>query len=126
VLGLGTDEFPAFWSRTSGVGGVRRVESPDQAAAAVVASRALGYTRGVVVAAPIPAVDEIPAADLAPAIEAGLAEAARRGATAGEVTPIVLAALAERTGGRTIPANLALAENNAAIAAEVAAALAAR
>jgi pseudouridine-5'-phosphate glycosidase len=123
VLGLGTDEFPAFWSRTSGVGGIRLVESSQQAAAAIAAARAVGYAGGVVLAAPIPVADEIPAADLAPAIEAGLAEAERRGATAGEVTPIVLAALVEHTGGRTIPANLALAENNAGVAAEVAAAL---
>jgi pseudouridine-5'-phosphate glycosidase len=125
ILGLGTEEFPAFWSRSSGVGGIRRVDTSQQAAAAIAAARALGYDGGVVLATPIPVAAEIPAEDLAPAIEAGLAEAERRGATAGEVTPIVLAALAEHTGGRTIPANLALAENNAAVAAELAAALAA-
>jgi pseudouridine-5'-phosphate glycosidase len=124
VLGLGTDEFPAFWSRTSGLGGVRRVDSPEQAAAAVVGARALGYPGGIVLAVPIPVGEEIPAADLAPAIEAGLAEAERRGATGGEVTPIVLASLADHTGGRTLPANLALAENNAAVAAAVATELA--
>jgi pseudouridine-5'-phosphate glycosidase len=108
------------------VGGIRRVDTSQQAAAAIAAARALGYAGGVVLATPIPVAEEIPAEDLAPAIEAGLAEAERRGATAGEVTPIVLAALAEHSGGRTIPANLALAENNARVAAELAEALAAR
>ena len=123
VLGLATDEFPAFWSRSSGVAGVRRVETASEAAAAIGGARALGYDGGVVLAAPIPAADEIPAEELAPAIEAGLAAADRAGAKAGEVTPIVLAALAEATHGRTIPANLALAEHNAKIAAELATAL---
>jgi pseudouridine-5'-phosphate glycosidase len=79
VLGLGTDEFPAFWSRSSGVGGISRIESPLEAAAAVASARALGYAGGVVVAVPIPAADEIPAADLAPAIEAGSARRSDRG-----------------------------------------------
>lgn len=126
VLGLGTDEFPAFWSRSSGVGGVRRVDSAGEAAAAVAAARALGYPGGLVLAAPIPAADEIPAGELAPAIEAGLADAERAGATAGDVTPIVLAALARHTDGRTIPANLALAEHNASVAADLATAMTAR
>ena len=120
VLGLATDEFPAFWSRSSGVRGIRRVESAVEAARAVSASRALGYEGGVVVAAPIPEADEIPADELAPAIESGLAGADQLGVTAGAVTPIVLAALAAHTEGRTIPANLALAENNASVAAAVA------
>jgi pseudouridine-5'-phosphate glycosidase len=124
VLGFGTDEFPAFWSRRSGVRGLRRVDRAPQAAAAIEAARALGYTGGIVLAVPIPASEEIPAEELAPAIEAGLAEAARRSATGGAVTPVVLEALAESTGGRTVPANLALAENNARVGAEVATALA--
>ena len=90
----------------------------------LVVGAALGYSGGIVLAAPIPASDEIPADDLAPAIAAGLAEAERQGATAGAVTPIVLAALAAATDGRTIPANLALAEHNAQVAAQLAVALA--
>jgi pseudouridine-5'-phosphate glycosidase len=120
LLGYGTDEFPAFYSRSSGVALPHRVSSAAEAAAVIEAGRSLGYQGGFVVANPIPAAAEIPADEIEPAIEGALAAAAEGGVTGAAVTPLVLSAIAEATGGRSIPANLALAESNAAVAAQLA------
>lgn len=124
VLGLATDEFPAFWSRTSGLPVSRRVEAVEEAAAAVRAARDVGHTGGVVLANPVPAEAEIPASTLEPLIESTLARAEADGVAGAEVTPVVLAALGAATDGATLPANVALAEHNAAVAAALAVALA--
>lgn len=123
VLGLGTDEFPAFYSRTSGVAVPHRVETADEVAAIVGAMRRAGERGGVVVANPIPAAAEIPSADIDPVIAAALDAAAAAGVAGPAVTPFVLEAIGAATEGRSIPANLALAEHNAAVAADIAAAL---
>lgn len=124
VLGFGTDEFPAFYSRTSGVPVPHRVESAEEVAAVVGAYRWAGERGGLVVANPIPAADEIPAEQIDPVIEAALAAAAAAGVSGPGVTPYVLEAIATATDGRSIPANLALAEHNAAVGAAIAVALA--
>jgi pseudouridine-5'-phosphate glycosidase len=126
VLGLDTDrgEFPAFWSRRSGLSVPHRVASPAEAAEVVRAARALGYGGGLLVVTPVPAGDEVPFEELAPIVDAALAEAAAAGVTGGAVTPFVLGRIAGATGGRTVSANLALIEHNAAVAAAIAAALA--
>lgn len=126
VLGLGTDEFPAFWSRRSGLPVGHRVDSPAEAAAVIGATRALGWTGGVVVANPVPAADEVPSDELVPIVDAALAEAEAAGIGGGAVTPFVLARIAAATGGRTVTANLALAAGNARAAAELAVALSGR
>lgn len=123
VLGFGTDEFPAFYSRSSGVAVPHRVDSAAEAAAIYLAGQTLGYTGGVVVANPIPAHAEIPAEQINPVIDDALSAAERVGAVGAAVTPFVLAAIAEATEGRSIPANLALAESNARVAAEIAVAI---
>lgn len=123
VVGFGTSEFPAFWSRSSGLPLPARADTPAEVAGLVRAARALGWAGGILVANPVPRESEIPAGEIASAIEEGLAEASRRGASGAAVTPVVLEAIARATLGRSIPANLALAESNARVAARVATAL---
>ncbi|GDY32732.1 pseudouridine-5'-phosphate glycosidase [Gandjariella thermophila] len=123
VLGWRHDWFPAFYARSSGLPVPHRVESAKEVAA-VLANRARERT-GVLVAAPIPVEDEIAAEPIDAAIDTALRACAERGITGGAVTPFVLARIEEATGGRSVPANVALAEHNAAIAADIAAALAA-
>ncbi|MDJ0925098.1 MAG: pseudouridine-5'-phosphate glycosidase [Acidimicrobiia bacterium] len=117
VLGYRTDDFPMFYARSSGLKAPVRVESPAEVAA-ILAERILWDQGGVLLAVPVPEDDAIPAPEIQGAIDSALARAhALRGA---EVTPFVLEQIAQITEGRNIPANLALAENNASIAAEVA------
>ena len=123
VLGFRTDEFPAFYSRTSGIAVHRRIDDPAVAAAVLRARLELGLVGGVVVANPIPVDAEIPAADIATAIEDALATASAAGVRGAALTPFVLGRIAVVTEGRSIPANLALAENNAIVAVQIARAL---
>jgi pseudouridine-5'-phosphate glycosidase len=124
VLGLGTDEFPAFYRRESGQRVDRRCDSVDELARVARAHWALGLGTGVLVANPIPAADELPRAACEQALEGALAEAAERGLRGREVTPFLLDRLRALTGGATVEANLALLRNNARVAAELARALA--
>ena len=123
VLGFRTDEFPAFYSRTSGVAVHRRIDDPAVPGAVLRARLALGLPGGVVVANPIPDDAEIPAADIAAAIDDALAAASAANITGAALTPFVLGRIAIVTEGRSIPANLALAENNAVVAVQIARAL---
>ncbi|MCB0136954.1 MAG: pseudouridine-5'-phosphate glycosidase, partial [Caldilineaceae bacterium] len=85
--------------------------------------QALGLPGGLLVAVPIPAEAEIPAAEIEPAIAQAVAEAAERGLRSAEVTPFLLSRIAELTGARSLEANLALLKNNAAVAAQIAVAV---
>lgn len=123
VVGYQTNEFPAFWSRSSGLKIAQRVETPDAIAATMNAARDAGWQGGLLIANPIPLADEIPSAEIAAAIEHGLATAAAAGATGPAATPRILATIAAATASRSIPANLALAASNASLAAKVAVAL---
>ncbi|MGY6502411.1 MAG: pseudouridine-5'-phosphate glycosidase [Acidimicrobiales bacterium] len=125
VLGWRSDEFPAFTTTTSGLPVPHRVESADEVAAVVRAAAALGAGHGTLVTVPVPAGQGLDPHDLDTATTEALAEAAHAGLTGPAVTPFVLARIAEATEGRSVPANLALAEQNAAVAAEIAVALAA-
>lgn len=124
ILGLGTDEFPAFYRRASGIPLDHRFESIELLAHAVRVHFALGFGTGVVVANPIPREHELPAAVLDQALAEALALAATRGVRGRDVTPFLLDALRERTGGASVTANLALLRNNARTAAALACALA--
>jgi pseudouridine-5'-phosphate glycosidase len=117
VLGFATDDFPAFYSRSSGLRVPHRVDSAAEVAAVSVARWSLGGG-GLLVANPIPESDEL--AGQAEAVASALHDAARAGVSGAAVTPFVLARIAEATGGRSVPANLALAEHNAAVAAAIA------
>lgn len=125
VIGYRTGDFPAFWSRSSGLPVPARAESAGEVAAIVRAARSLGWSGGLLVANPVPAEAEVPAGEIAEAIAEGIAEAERTGATGGAVTPVVLAAIARRAGPRALAANVALAESNARLAAAIARSLAA-
>jgi len=121
-----SDEFPAFWSRSSGLKAPIRLDDPEAIAAFVAARAALGLSGGVLVANPIAAADEIPASEVRPAIEAAVADAGREGISGKAVTPYLLDAILKKTGGRSLTANIALIKGNARLAGEIAVALAKR
>ena len=124
VLGWRHDWFPAFYTRSSGLAVPHRVETATEVAA-VLAARARPRT-GVLLTVPIPDGDELDAAELEAVLADALAACAREAITGAAVTPYVLGRIAAATAGRSVPANLALAENNARVAADVAVALCAR
>jgi pseudouridine-5'-phosphate glycosidase len=124
VLGVGTDEFPAFYRRSSGLPVDRRLDTIEELAGAVRTHFALGLGTGVLIANPIPAADELPAEIWDRALERALAEADGRGIRGRGVTPFLLERLRELSGGESVRANLALLRNNARVGAQVARALA--
>ena len=124
VVGYRTDDFPAFYSRQSGHAVPMRCDTPEEVAELMKAKWSMGLKGGVVVANPIPEPSEIIASEIAPVIEKAVAEAARQNISGKNVTPFLLAKLAEVTGGRSLKANIALVQHNALVAAEIAKAFA--
>jgi pseudouridine-5'-phosphate glycosidase len=120
VVGYGTDDFPAFYSRQSGHAVPMRCDTAQEVANLMRSKWSIGLKGGIVVANPIPQSSEIIASEIAPVIEKAVAEAARQNISGKNVTPFLLAKLAEVTGGRSLKANLALVKHNAAVAAEIA------
>ena len=123
VLGWRTDRFPAFYVRDGGPELTSTVHDGHEVATALRAAGALGHPGGMLVANPIPAWAELDTAQVSEAVDAAEAAARRDGVSGGDVTPAVLTALAEVTGGAAVQANIALAVSNAAVAAEIAVAL---
>ncbi len=123
VVGYGTDEFPAFYSRTSGLPVDVRCDSAAEVAALWRAKQTLGLPGGLLIAAPVPEHAEIAADAIEPAIGRAVAEAEAQGLRSAQVTPFLLARLAELTGSASVRCNVALLQNNARIAAEIAVAL---
>lgn len=121
VIAVGQHEFPAFWSRSSGLPAPLRLDTPAEIAAAHLMRARLGLPGGQLVANPIPADAEIPRETIVPFVEQALAEAAARGVAAKAVTPFLLQRLFELTAGRSLAANIALVLNNARLAARIAA-----
>ncbi|WP_424951620.1 pseudouridine-5'-phosphate glycosidase [Deinococcus sp.] len=128
VITFGSAEYPAFYSRSSGFASPLSVETPEQAAAVLRAKWELcdpaGMAGGVLLANPIPARSEIPAAEMNPHIEAALRDMDALDISGKDTTPYLLGRIAEITGGRSLAANIALVKNNAVLAARVAAAYA--
>ncbi len=125
VVVLGSDEFPSFYSRTSGHPAPRRLDDVAEVAALLHATwDDLGLTTGVSIANPIPDADELPADEVGAVIDAALLDADRAGITGQAVTPFLLAEVVRRTGGRSLQANLALVRHNARTAARLAVAFA--
>lgn len=120
VIGFGTDAFPAFWSRKSGLPAPLRLDTPEAVAGLMRVRAALGLEGGLLVANPLPASQEIPFAEIAPAVAAALAEAARAGIVGKAVTPFLLAEVERATAGRSLAVNRAIIRNNAALAARLA------
>jgi pseudouridine-5'-phosphate glycosidase len=122
VIGWRTDEFPAFYVRSSGLELQARVETAEETARAAMAHWQLGGG-GVLVTAPIPEAWALAEAALEAAIGQATEDARRQGVRGAAVTPFLLRAVADATEGRSVEANVALLRNNAGIAAQVAAAL---
>ncbi|HHY33171.1 MAG TPA: pseudouridine-5'-phosphate glycosidase [Firmicutes bacterium] len=123
VVGYQTATFPAFYYRDSGLALNHTAETAEDVARAFVVRRDLGLPGGLLVVVPVPAEDELPRSIVDRAIEEALAEADERGIRGKELTPFLLARLAEITGGRSVETNLSLLKNNARVAAEIAAAI---
>lgn len=124
VIAYGQDNLPAFWSRTSDLRAPLRLDTPEDIAASHRMRARLGLPGGQLVANPIPAADEIPAATLAPLIAQAIAEAEAQNIAAKDVTPFLLSRIFTLTEGASLKANLALVRNNARLAARIATALA--
>jgi len=125
VIGYRTDDFPAFWARSSG----QRVDHRFDAATDVARMIALQFELGmggVLVANPIPEAAALDAGEIEATIAAAISGAEREGVSRKELTPFLLQRIFELTGGRSLVANIALVEHNAAVAAEIAVALARR
>lgn len=124
VIAFGQDDFPAFWSRSSGLRAPLRMNSPDEIAASHLMRRTLGLPGGQLVANPIPEQNEIPRSEIMPVIETALSEAEEKGISAKAVTPFLLQRIFELTAGRSLESNIALVLNNARLASAIAASLA--
>ena len=124
VVGYGTDEFPAFYSRRSGLPVDVRVDTPKEAAAIIRAKIDLGLPGGVLICLAVPEEHELPSEEANAAIEQALAEANAQGVRGKDITPFLLARIVELTGERSLRANLALLENNVRVGAQIAVALA--
>ena len=120
VLGYGTEELPAFYTRQSGFRVDYRMDSPKELADAWRTQNLMGLKGGMLVTNPIPEEFSMDKAVIDAAIEQALAEAAEKGIHGKETTPFLLARVAEITGGDSLASNIRLVYNNAALAAKTA------
>ena len=123
VVGYGTEELPAFYTRESGFGVDYRVDTPEELAAMFRAQRDLGYKGGMLVTNPIPAEYAMDKTVIDAAIEQALSDAKAAGVHGKETTPFLLARVVELTGGDSLESNIKLVLNNAMVAARTAKAL---
>jgi pseudouridine-5'-phosphate glycosidase len=125
VIGYGTDDFPAFWTRSSGLRADHRLDTAEAVADFLETQFTLGLG-GVLIGNPIPQADAMDPAYIGAMIEQALADADAAGISGKATTPYLLRRIFELTGGKSLVANIALVKNNARVAAEIAVALAAR
>ena len=123
VIGYGTDELPAFYTRKSGFSVDYRADSPEELAAMFRAQRDLGYRGGMLVTNPIPEQYAMDKEIIDAAIAQALRECEEKGVHGKETTPFLLARVVELTGGESLESNIRLVLNNAALAARTACAL---
>ncbi|MDL2327114.1 pseudouridine-5'-phosphate glycosidase [Ruminococcaceae bacterium OttesenSCG-928-A11] len=123
VVGFGTDELPAFYTRQSGFGVDYRMDTPAEVAASFAAKMALGLAGGMLVANPIPEAYSMDAGEIGRVIENACVEAEEKGIKGKETTPFLLAKIKEITAGKSLEANIQLVYNNAKVAAQIAAEL---
>lgn len=120
VIAYGSDDFPAFFTRSSGLKADHRLDSVEDIAQAMILHRAMGSRTGILIANPIPESDALDPAFIDDTVDDAVAEADRRGITRKELTPFLLAKINELSEGRSLKANIALVRNNATIAARIA------
>ena len=123
VIGYGTTEFPAFYSRASGLQTSIRVDAPEEVAELWERHSALGMTSSLLVANPIPEAEAVPSAEVERLIAAASSEAAQQNISGQALTPFLLRRLGEMSEGRLRQANVALLRNNAELAARIASAV---
>ena len=122
VIGYGTEELPAFYTRQSGFGVDYRMDSPEELAAAFKARHEMGLKGGMLVTNPIPEEYAMPLDTINAAIDQAIAECEAQGIHGKKTTPFLLARVAELTGGDSLASNIRLVYNNAKVAAQTAAA----
>ncbi|HCB50818.1 MAG TPA: pseudouridine-5-phosphate glycosidase [Chloroflexi bacterium] len=124
VIGYGTDEMPAFYSRSSGLSVDVRVDSAEEVATIIIARQSLDLQVGLLVTVPVPKADEFDPAEAEEAITQATQEADEAAIHGPASTPWLLRRVSELTDGRSLKANLALLRNNGRVAGKIAAALA--
>jgi pseudouridine-5'-phosphate glycosidase len=120
VVGYGTDDLPAFWSRSSGLPVPLRLDSAAEIAGFQAARDSLGIDGGMLVTNPLDAAAAIDRDEVDGWIAQALADAEAEGITGKSVTPFLLARIFTLSGGRSLEANIALVEANARLAARIA------
>lgn len=123
VIGFGTDELPAFYTRKSGLTVPWRCDKPEEIAKAICAQHEIGYDGGMLVVNPIPEEYSMDAEIIGKAIEEALEEAKQLGIKGKETTPFLLAKIKDLTGGESLASNIQLVFNNVALASQIACSL---
>lgn len=123
VLGWKCDEMPAFYSRSSGLPVDERIDSAREAAQAAFARDELGLRSAIIVGVPVPEAFEMPSDEVELILAESLKLAASQGVKGKDITPFLLSQMSERSEGKTLASNIALLENNAKIASEIAVAI---
>jgi pseudouridylate synthase len=123
VIGYQTDEFPAFYSRKSGLPVDKRVETPDEAAMIALQSWEAGLESAILLVVPPPQETAMPSETMEAAIQTALVDAQDAGIHGAATTPFLLDRVSKLTGGESLHANLALLRNNARVAGLVSAAM---
>jgi pseudouridine-5'-phosphate glycosidase len=120
VIAFQSDDFPAFYTQSSGLKADHRLDTPEEIARAMLLHEQMGSGTGILIANPIPQADALDPAFIDGTIAAAVAEAEKRGIGRKELTPFLLARINELSQGRSLKANIALVRNNAALAARIA------
>jgi pseudouridine-5'-phosphate glycosidase len=120
VVGYACDELPAFYSQNSGLQVDVRCDTPEEVVRIFQSQRELGLESALLVTVPVPSEAEVESSTLNEVLDEALSQAARENITGRDLTPFLLARMSERSAGATLRANIALLENNAKVAAQVA------
>ncbi|MCC6601237.1 MAG: pseudouridine-5'-phosphate glycosidase [Crocinitomicaceae bacterium] len=120
IITFGSDEFPAFYSRSSGIKAALRMNSASEIAGFLRAKWDIPLKGGVLIANPVPAVFNFPGKEMEKIIKQALAEAKNADVYGKDITPFLLSKIADITEGKSLDTNIALVKNNAALAASIA------
>ena len=123
VIGFGTDEMPAFYTRSSGFGVDYRMDAPEEIAAAIARKAELGIQGGTLIVNPVPEEYSMDKARIDAVIEAAVKKANSLGIKGKKITPFLLAEIKDVTGGESLETNIALVYNNVRLAAQIAGAM---